>query len=107
MRRRYAFYLCAFSAAVVALAGLWTGVVLLGDSWLQLILAAALGLILAQLGFLGHEACHRQIFRSAWWNEWSGRVVSGLLVGISYGSWMKKHSRPCRATSAAVRSCGS
>ena len=93
MRRRYGFYWCAFVAAGVALAGVWTGVVLLGDSWLQLLLASALGLIFAQLGFLGHEACHRQIFRSARWNEWSGRVVSGLLVGISYGWWMKKHSR--------------
>ena len=54
MRRRYGFYWGAFSAAVLALAGLWTGAVLLGDSWLQLILAAALGLIFAQLGFLGN-----------------------------------------------------
>ena len=34
--------------------------VVFGDSWLQLILAGALSLIIAQLGFLGHEACHRQ-----------------------------------------------
>jgi fatty acid desaturase len=93
MRRRYGFYWGAFGAATAALAGVWTGVILLGNSWLQLILAGALGLIFAQLGFLGHEACHRQIFRSARWNEWSGRVVSGLLVGISYGWWMNKHSR--------------
>jgi hypothetical protein len=32
----------AFGAAAAALAGLWTGVVLLSDSWLQLILAGAL-----------------------------------------------------------------
>jgi AlkA N-terminal domain len=70
MRRRYGFYGGAFGAAAVALAAVWTGVVMLGDSWLQLILAGALGLIFAQLGFLGPEACHRQIFRSARWNEW-------------------------------------
>jgi len=93
MRRRYGFYWGVFGAAAAALAGVWTGVVLLDDSWLQLILAGALGLIFAQLGFLGHEACHRQIFRSARWNEWTGRVISGLLVGISYGWWMNKHSR--------------
>jgi fatty acid desaturase len=93
MRRRYGFYWGAFAAAAVALAGVWTGVVLLEGSWLQLILAGALGVILAQLCFLGHEACHRQIFRSPRWNEWTGRVVSGLLVGISYGWWMTKHSR--------------
>lgn len=93
MRRRYGFYWSAFGAAAAALAGVWTGVVLLDDSWWQLILAAALGVIFAQLAFLGHEACHRQIFRSPRWNEWTGRVLSGLLVGISYGWWMNKHSR--------------
>ncbi len=93
MRRRYGFYWAAFTIAVAALAATWIGIILLGDSWLQLLLGAALGLIFAQLGFLGHEACHRQVFRSAGWNEWAGRVVSGLLVGISYGWWMNKHAR--------------
>ncbi len=93
MRRRYGFYWGAFGVAMVALGGVWAAVVLLEHSWLKLLLAVALGVIYAQLGFLGHEACHRQIFRSARWNEWAGRVLSGLLVGISYGWWMSKHSR--------------
>lgn len=93
MKRRYGFYWTSFGAAVVALAGIAVGVVLLGDSWLQLLLAAALGVVMSQLGFLGHEAAHRQVFRSARWNDWTGRVVSTLLVGISYGWWMNKHSR--------------
>jgi len=93
LRRRYGFYWGAFGAAAAALTAVWTGVVLLDDSWWQLLLAAALGLIFAQLGFLGHEACHRQVFRSARCNEWTGRLVSGLLVGISYGWWMTKHTR--------------
>ncbi len=93
MERRYGFYWTAIGVALVALGGVWTAVVLLDHSWLKLLLAVALGVIYAQLGFLGHEACHRQIFRSARWNEWAGRVLSGLLVGISYGWWMSKHSR--------------
>lgn len=93
MGRCYGFYLGSLAVAAVALAGVGVGVVLLGDSWLQLLLAAALGVVLAQLGFLAHEACHRQIFRSARANEWAGRVLSGLLVGISYGWWMTKHTR--------------
>ena len=93
MERRYGFYWTCFGAAAVALGSLVTGMVLLGDSWLQLLLAAGLGVLMAQLGFLGHEASHRQIFRSARWNDWSGRVVSNLLVGLSYGWWMNKHTR--------------
>ncbi len=93
MRRTYGYYWTRFAAAAVALGSVFTGVVLLGDSWLQLLLAAVLGLILAQLGFLGHEASHRQIFRSAAWNDWSGRVLSAFFAGISHGWWMNKHSR--------------
>lgn len=93
MQRRYGYYWTRFAAAAVALGSVFTGVALLGDSWLQLVLAAVLGVILAQLGFLGHEASHRQIFRSAGWNDWSGRVLSAFFAGISHGWWMNKHSR--------------
>jgi len=93
MKRRYGFYWTRFAAATVALGSVFAGVALLGESWLQLLLAAALGTVLAQLAFLGHEASHRQIFRSARWNDWSGRVLSGFFAGISYGWWMNKHSR--------------
>lgn len=92
-RRRYGYYWTSFALAVVALAAVWTGVVLLGDSWLQLLLAAGLALVLAQFGFLGHDAAHRQVFASARWNEWSARVVSGLFAGLSYGWWQRKHNR--------------
>jgi len=93
MKRRYGFYWTRFAAAAVALGSVFAGIALLGESWLQLLLAAALGTVLAQLAFLGHEASHRQIFRSARWNDWSGRVLSGFFAGISYGWWMNKHSR--------------
>jgi len=35
-----------------------------GDSWWQLLVAAYLAAVFGQVGFLGHEARHRQIFRS-------------------------------------------
>lgn len=93
MGRRPGYYLGSLAVAAIAMAAVWVGVVWLGDSWWQLLLAAALGLVTAQLGFLGHEACHRQMFASPRWNEWTGRVLSGLGVGISYGWWMRKHTR--------------
>ncbi len=93
MGRSYGFYAWSLGLAAAAAASIWVGVVLLGDSWLQLLLAAGLGVVAAQLGFLGHEACHRQVFTSGRRNEWAGRVLSGLCVGISYGWWMTKHTR--------------
>jgi hypothetical protein len=49
--------------------------ILLEDSWLQLLLAGALGLIFMQFAFLGHEASHRQIFESGQANDRSAIAV--------------------------------
>jgi fatty-acid desaturase len=58
-----------------------------------LILAALMGIVMAQFGFLGHEAAHQQVFESRRWNQWVGRILAGLCTGLSYGWWMDKHNR--------------
>ena len=78
---------------MLALAGVATGVILLGDSWLQLLMAGALGLIFTQFAFLGHEASHRQILTSGRANDRVGRLLATVFVGISYSWWMNKHTR--------------
>jgi fatty acid desaturase len=93
MRRRYGFYWAMILFWTLATAAILVGVVLLGDTWYQLILAALLGLAMAQLGFLGHEAAHQEIFASRGWNEWTARVLAGLFTGLSYGWWVDKHGR--------------
>lgn len=92
MRRRYGFFWTRFSGWVLALAGLAAAVVLLGDTWFQMIIAVLIGVAMAQLGFLSHEAAHRQVFASRKWNEWASRIISGLLMGLSYSWWMAKHN---------------
>ena len=87
------FYVLLFSALLVALGGAATGLILLDDSWLQLLIAGALGLIFTQFAFLGHEASHRQILASGPANDRIGRVLATVFVGISYDWWMNKHSR--------------
>ena len=49
----------------------WVGLFWLGNSWFQLIIAGFLGVLSTQFGFLGHDAAHRQMFRSAAWNDWT------------------------------------
>ncbi|PPF47785.1 acyl-CoA desaturase [Rathayibacter sp. AY1D1] len=93
LRRRTGFYYTMFGALVLALGGIVTGFVLLGDSWFQLLLAAALGIVLTQFAFLAHEASHRQVFESGRANDVAGRTLANLFVGISYSWWMTKHSR--------------
>jgi fatty acid desaturase len=87
------FYLLLFTGLVVALGGAVTGLILLGDSWLQLLIAGALGLIFTQFAFLGHEASHRQVLASGPANDRVGRVLATMFVGISYSWWMNKHTR--------------
>ncbi len=93
MRRRHVYYWTRIAANLGALVSTAVGVVVLGDSWFQLVLAGVLALVLTQFGFLGHDAAHRQIFESHRWNEWLGRVLSGLVVGLSFRWWTSKHNR--------------
>jgi fatty acid desaturase len=78
---------------VLGLGGIATAMILLDNSWLQLLMAGALGILFTQFAFLGREASHRQIFESGQANDRSGRVLATAFVGISYGWWMNKHSR--------------
>jgi fatty acid desaturase len=93
LKRRYAYYWLKIIGTFVVFAGIWVAFGFLGNSWYQLLLAAALAIVLAQFGFLGHDGAHRQIFASHRWNEWTARVISGLFTGLSYGWWLTKHNR--------------
>jgi fatty acid desaturase len=93
LRRRYAYYWSRITMAVLAFCGLIAVVAWLGNSWWQLVPAALFGLLMAQFGFLGHDASHRQIFIGEAWNDWTARILSGAFAGLSYGWWRGKHTR--------------
>ncbi len=93
IRRRPGHYLGISIVLTLLLAGTVTGVVLLGESWFQLLMAGALGLLLTQFAFLAHEAAHRQILASGKTNDKLGRFLANFVVGISYQWWMNKHSK--------------
>jgi fatty acid desaturase len=77
----------------VLFAGGWTAFVLLGESWWQVAVAAFLALVFTQVGFLGHDAGHRQLFRSRRANDLVGLLSGNLGIGLSFGWWMNKHNR--------------
>jgi fatty acid desaturase len=93
LRRRTGFYWALFGALVGSLALAWVAFAFLGDSWFQLIVAGALGVLFTQFAFLSHEAAHRQVFESQKWNDRAGRWLGTFLVGLSYSWWMNKHTR--------------
>lgn len=91
LERRVGFYISLLASLVVLMAGTWVGFAFIGDSWLQLLVAAALGIICTQLSFLAHEAGHRQIFASRRANDWTARILATSVSGISYSWWQQKH----------------
>jgi fatty acid desaturase len=48
-----------FAGLLTALGDAVTGLILLDNSWLQSLIAVALGVIFTQFAFIGHEAPHR------------------------------------------------
>src|SRR4051794_2716114 len=67
LERRHAYYWWQIGVHIAAFFAIWAGFFMLGNSWFQLILAAALGVVVTQFGFLGHDAAHRQMFTSGAW----------------------------------------
>jgi fatty acid desaturase len=75
------------------LLGGWAAFLLVGDSWWQLAVAAYLAVMFTQLGFLGHDAGHRQISGSRRVSYVLGILFGNLGIGLSYGWWVSKHNR--------------
>lgn len=92
LRRTPWFYTLVATGIAIALAGAVTGFILLGDSWFQLLIAGALGILFTQIAFLAHEAAHRQILASGPANDRLARMLAGS-IGMSYSWWDSKHSR--------------
>ncbi len=92
LARRHGYYAIRMALNLAAFAAGWVAFALLGDSWWQLAVAAFLAVVSAQLAFIGHDAGHRQIFRSHRANDAVG-YLHGALVGIGYQWWVGKHIR--------------
>ncbi|MDX2970696.1 acyl-CoA desaturase [Kribbella solani] len=93
LRRRHRYYYTRLGLVLGSLPIVALGVVLLGDSWFQLVPAVVLGLVLVQVAFLTHDSAHQQIFHSKARNEWTARILAGCVLGMSVNWWRTKHNR--------------
>jgi fatty acid desaturase len=91
--RRLRYYAWKIALTAVALAAGWTAFAALGDSWWQLCTAVFLAVVFAQIGFLGHDAGHSQVFHTRRANYVLGVLCGNLAIGLSYGWWTGKHNR--------------
>jgi fatty acid desaturase len=93
LARRPGYYSVKIGLTAVLLAAGWTAFVVLGPSWWQLVTAVVLGVLFTQVAFLGHDAGHRQIFRTRRASYVLGLLHGNLGVGLSFGWWVDKHNR--------------
>jgi fatty acid desaturase len=90
--RRRAYYSVKIGLTIAAFGAGWAGLLIVGNSWTTLGLAVLLGVMFTQLGFLGHDAGHQQVFRSRRANRLLGLTVGNALIGLSFGWWVPKHN---------------
>jgi fatty acid desaturase len=90
--RRRGWYAARIGVNLALLAGGWVAFAMLGESWWQLAVAAYLAVVFTQIAFVGHDAGHRQLFRSRRANDRVGLLHANLLTGISFGWWVPKHN---------------
>lgn len=87
-----AYYVFNTALRLTLLAASLAILLIVGNFWLQLLNAAFLAFVFAQLGFLGHDAGHRQIFNGAPRNDLFGLMPS-LLLGLSRSWWIDTHNQ--------------
>jgi fatty acid desaturase len=91
--RRHAYYTLKIGLNALLLGAGWVALFRFGDSWWQLVTAACLAIVSAQIAFIAHDSGHRQIFRRRRPNDLTGTLLANLVLGISYGWWVGKHNR--------------
>ena len=90
--RRPGYYSVKIVLTIAAFIAGWAALLVIGNSWASLGVAAFLGVMFTQLGFVGHDAGHQQVFRSRRPNWLLGLAVGNALIGLSFGWWVSKHN---------------
>jgi hypothetical protein len=88
--RRPGYYRVKITLTIVAFFAGWALFVLVGNSWAALAVAPLVGIMFTQLGFLGHDLGHNQVFCARRRNHLLGLVVANTLIGLSFGWWVPK-----------------
>jgi fatty acid desaturase len=90
---RPGYFVAKIGSTVLLLVAGWAVFARVGDSWWQLAVAALLAFGYTQLGFVGHDIGHRQVARTRAIQDLLGWSVGNLLLGFSYGWWVRHHNK--------------
>ena len=90
--RRPGYYRVKITLTIFAFFAGWALLVVVGDSWAAVAVAPLVGMMFTQLGFIGHDAGHNQVFSARRRNRMLGLIVGNALIGLSFGWWVPKHN---------------
>ncbi|TXS15672.1 MULTISPECIES: fatty acid desaturase family protein [unclassified Streptomyces] len=93
LERRTGWYTAGIAVNLVALGAVIAGMVLLGDTWWNLLLALPLAIFWTRTAFYGHDAGHAQITAGRKAGRVVGLVHANLLLGMNEAWWNDKHVR--------------
>jgi fatty acid desaturase len=93
LRRRPGYYAVRLTVVSLMVIGGWAAFFLVGSSWWTLAVAAFLGVTFAQVALVAHDLAHRQVFRTNRPSSRAGVIAGNLVIGMSYGYWMDKHTK--------------
>ncbi|TSC57613.1 MAG: fatty acid desaturase [Candidatus Peregrinibacteria bacterium Greene0416_19] len=91
LRRQPAYFVLKILVNLLLLGAAITLLIVVEHLVLVLFAAAFLAFVYGQIGLLGHDAGHRQIFSRSRWDTVVGYVCSSIL-GISFAQWVEKHN---------------
>src|SRR3984885_15209449 len=100
--RRLRYYFWKIGLTALALVAGWTAFALIGDSWWQLGVAVYLAVVFGQLGFLGHDAGHHQVFESRRANYVLGVLCGNLDIMLSVLAFSGGRARASRGVQRLV-----
>jgi fatty acid desaturase len=92
LERRPGYYRAKITLTILAFFATWALLVIAGNSWTALAVAPLVGVMFTQLGFIGHDAGHNQVFSARRRNRMLGLTVGNALTGLSFGWWVPKHN---------------
>ena len=90
--RRPGYYRVKITLTIFAFFAGWALFVMVGNSWAALAVAPLVGMMFTQLGFVGHDLGHNQVFGARRRNRLLGLIVGNALIGLSFGWWVPKHN---------------
>lgn len=93
LRKQPAYYALVIARTAAALVVGVLILVLVSNTLVRMGDAVLFALLFTQIGFLAHEAGHRQVFEDPQRNDILGRICFNLLLGGSFAAWREKHNQ--------------